>query len=64
MLPCQQNCPNFKSGCHKTCLSWKEFQQGQTRKRQAQKQYLKFYNELCTDRTQQLLAMQARRPIW
>ena len=64
MLPCQTKCPHYHSGCHKTCTAWKEFQSRQAVERQAQKQYLKFYDSLCAQVTRQYRAMQSRRPAW
>ena len=63
MLPCQMDCPVYREGCHKTCLRWKEFQQEQRSRRQAKKDYLKFYNELCISVTRQLSAMGTCRPF-
>ena len=64
MLPCQTKCPNFYSGCHKSCDAWAAFQRRQAQERQAQKQYLKFYDALCAQVARQYQAMQSRRPVW
>ena len=61
MLPCQQNCPRYAPGCHKTCSQRKEFQHQQDFQRQQKKSYLKYYNELCAVRTRQLRILS---PVW
>lgn len=61
MLPCQQQCPQYQRGCHKTCARWKTFQAEQQARRQAQKAYLKFYGELCSAVTHQLVTATVRR---
>lgn len=53
MLPCYKTCPNRSEGCHKTCLQWAEYQVQQAKQRQLQKNYLKYYTELCGLRTWQ-----------
>ena len=47
MIPCQQGCASYCEGCHKSCVRWAEFQRQKSRERQAKKDYLKYYNELC-----------------
>lgn len=47
MIPCQQTCSSYCEGCHKSCARWADFQQQKSRERQAKKDYLKYYNELC-----------------
>lgn len=57
MLPCQTSCPNHREGCHKDCPSWKEFQRRQQIQRQQKKDYLKFYNDLCSTVARQFSAL-------
>ena len=64
MLPCQNTCPNYQHGCHKSCAAWKELQERQRLQRQAKKKYLKFYGALCAQSLRQLTAGQSRRPAW
>ena len=64
MLPCQNHCPHFFFFFYKNCAAWKEFQAQQAAQRQAKKQYLKFYDTLCTQIIHQYQAMQSRRPVW
>ena len=47
MIPCQQTCSSYCEGCHKSCAQWADFQRQKSRERQAKKDYLKYYNELC-----------------
>ena len=62
MLPCQISCSGYRDGCHKTCSRWKAFQESQRSQRQAKKDYLKFYNELCISLARQYGAMGTCRP--
>ena len=48
MIPCQQTCSAYHEGCHKQCARWAEFQQHKRMERQAKKDYLNYYNELCS----------------
>lgn len=61
MIPCQQTCSDYCEGCHKNCARWAEFQRQKCRERQAKKDYLKYYNELCGAVVRQLSAMGAVR---
>lgn len=60
MLPCQNQCASYHEGCHKTCAWWRAFQERQASQRQAKKEYLKYYGELCAQTLLQFTAMQAR----
>lgn len=60
MLPCQNSCPDYCAGCHRTCGRWQDFQARQKTEREAKKQYLRYYNEQCWQVSWQLLSMQAR----
>ena len=64
MLPCQDTCPSYREGCHKSCPHWKEFQARQRLERRAKKEYLAFYNQLCTAVTRQFAALSPRRCNW
>lgn len=64
MLPCQENCSAFCSGCHKNCAHWKLFQEQQRIEREAKKRYLQYHLNRCAQATHQFLAMQARRAAW
>ena len=64
MLPCQNTCPGFHSGCHKACAWWKTFQDAQRAEREAKKQYLRYHNERCVQVSYQLLSLQVRRHAW
>ena len=64
MLSCQTTCPTYQIGCHKTCTRWKAFQSDQRQKRQAQKRYLDFYNQICSQQSRQLRELQVRRVMW
>lgn len=64
MLPCQSDCRSYQPGCHKTCQHWKAFQEKQRIQRRAKKEYMRFYNDLCTAVTRQLSAMAPRRSAW
>lgn len=57
MLPCQTGCPGHREGCHKDCARWKEFQIQQQLQRQKKKDYLKFYNDLCSTVARQCIAL-------
>lgn len=57
MLPCQTGCPGHREGCHKDCARWKEFQAQQQLQRQKKKDYLKFYNDLCSTVARQCIAL-------
>ena len=62
MLPCQNQCASYHSGCHKSCAYWAAFQEHKRLQRQARKEYLKYYGELCAQTLRQLTAMQVRYP--
>ena len=64
MLPCRSGCPFYQEGCHKTCAKWRLFQKEQSAQRQAKKQYLRFYNDLCTQVVRQCRAIEYRRVAW
>ena len=64
MLPCQGNCPDYQTGCHKQCQRWREYQQLQQVQRAKKTTYLRFYRELCGTITRQLRADSARYPMW
>ena len=59
MLPCKQNCQAYHEGCHKSCAGWKERQARLRAERQAKKDYLRYYNELCGSVTRQLRGLGA-----
>ena len=59
MIPCQQTCSDYCEGCHKSCARWAEFQRQKCRERQAKKDYLKYYNELCGAVSRQFRAIGA-----
>jgi hypothetical protein len=48
MLPCQNTCPHYISGCHKTCSKWKQFLGEQQELYHKKKDYLKMHNEICS----------------
>ncbi len=48
MLPCQNSCPHYREGCHKTCSHWKTFVQRNGIEREKKKKYLAFYGERCS----------------
>ncbi|MEQ2457224.1 hypothetical protein [Flavonifractor hominis] len=60
MLPCQNGCSAYCSGCHKNCGQWREFQARQAIQRQAKKNYLRYYNELCAAVTRQFRMLSPR----
>ena len=62
MLPCQKQCPNFETGCHKQCARWREYQEQQKKVRAAKTAYLRFYLDLCDTVTRQLRAGTVRYP--
>ena len=62
MLPCQQNCPHYREGCHKSCSAWSAFQAQQKAQRQRKKDYLSYYNDLCFTMARQFNALAVRRP--
>ena len=64
MLPCQNQCASYHEGCHKTCAQWQLFQEKQQAQRQAKKQYLQFYNDLCAQVVRQCRAIEYRRMAW
>ena len=64
MLPCRPGCPFYQEGCHKTCAQWHLFQEKQQAQRQAKKQYLQFYNDLCAQVVRQCRAIEYRRMAW
>lgn len=57
MLPCRSGCTAYCDGCHKSCARWQEFQARQREQRQAKKDYLAHYNEVCACMTRQLRAI-------
>ena len=59
MIPCGQTCSSYCEGCHKTCARWAEFQQQKSRERQAKKDYLSYYNELCSSVARQFRSIGA-----
>ena len=48
MIPCKTGCDHYCEGCHKTCPAWKELQQRFSLERQKKKNYLNYYNDLCS----------------
>ena len=64
MLPCQLTCAAYHSGCHKNCEYWRLFQEEQKAQRAAKKRYLQYYGPRCAQTVQQLLNIQAKRPVW
>ena len=64
MLPCQSSCAAYCCGCHKTCERWRLLQEEQKAQRAAKKRYLQYYNPRCAQTIQQLLSIQAKRPVW
>lgn len=62
MLPCQGQCPNFQTGCHKTCAHWRQYLSQQQKEREAKTAYLRFYFDLCDTVTRQLRAVTVRYP--
>lgn len=63
MLPCQNTCPNYQQGCHKSCAAWKELQERQRLQRQQKKAYLDYYNDLCITMARQFRAMSPCRLV-
>ena len=63
MRPCQQGCPNHREGCHKSCPDWKAFQARQKAQRQRKKDYLSYYNEVCSTMIRQFKSLSVRRPM-
>lgn len=59
MIPCGKNCPAYREGCHKGCTEWTQVQTRMREERQAKKDYLKYYNELCGAVTRQFRALGA-----
>ncbi|HIW17068.1 MAG TPA: hypothetical protein H9689_06350 [Firmicutes bacterium] len=64
MLPCQDKCSAYCSGCHKTCMRWRRFQEEQRIQREEKKSYLQYHAERCAETARQLRRIQARRPAW
>ena len=63
MLPCQDSCPDYQTGCHKQCQRWREYQQHQQLERARKTTYLRFYRDLCGTIARQLRADTARYPM-
>ena len=59
MVPCGKNCSAYCEGCHKECVKWGEYQTRLRAERQAKKDYLKYYNELCGAVTRQFRTLGA-----
>lgn len=59
VIPCQKSCSAYCEGCHKNCAQWRTFQTRLREERQAKKDYLKYYNELCGAVTRQFRAIGA-----
>ena len=59
VIPCQKSCSTYCEGCHKNCAQWAVFQTRLRAERQAKKDYLKYYNELCGAVTRQFRAIGA-----
>ena len=62
MLPCQGGCPAYTQGCHKDCVSWKDFLSQQERQRREKKEYLRYYRELEMTRLRHLYRITAYWP--
>ncbi len=63
MLPCQDSCHDYQTGCHKQCQRWREYQQRQQLQRAQKTTYLLFYRDLCGTIARQLRADTARYPM-
>lgn len=59
MLPCGKSCSAYCEGCHKSCARWGDYQARLRAERQAKKDYLKYYNELCGAVTRQFRTLGA-----
>ena len=59
MLPCGKSCSAYCEGCHKSCARWEDYQARLRAERQAKKDYLKYYNELCGAVTRQVRTLGA-----
>ena len=59
VLPCGKSCSAYCEGCHKGCAKWGEYQTRLRAERQAKKDYLKYYNELCGAVTRQFRTLGA-----
>lgn len=60
MIPCKNGCDHYCEGCHKTCPAWKELQQRFSLERQKKKNYLNYYNDLCSTVVRQCRANEVR----
>ena len=60
MIPCKTGCDHYCEGCHKTCPAWKELQQRFSLERQKKKNYLNYYNDLCSTVVRQCRANEVR----
>lgn len=59
-IPCKTGCDHYCEGCHKTCPAWKELQQRFSLERQKKKNYLNYYNDLCSTVVRQCRANEVR----
>ena len=59
MIPCGKSCPAYREGCHKGCAEWTRLQARMREERQAKRDYLNYYNELCGAVTRQFRALGA-----
>ena len=48
MLPCQNHCPRYTEGCHKTCDSWNQYRAASAEDRRRRRAYLDYYSRLCS----------------
>ena len=64
MLPCQNSCPRYTPGCHKTCAAWRQFQRQQQAANRAKRQYLQYHNQVCATVVRQLRALTPTRTVW
>ncbi len=61
MLPCQNTCPHYTEGCHKTCADWKRYQALMQKDRQKRAAYLKMQEENCRVMIRQYRDMMSSR---
>ncbi len=49
MLPCQNDCPVFTDGCHKSCPKWAARRLLQTEENRKKRDFLRIHNALSAE---------------
>ena len=58
MIPCQEKCPRYFEGCHKSCARWKVLQAQQRSVNRKKNNYLEYHNAVCSTVIRQCRSIQ------